>query len=296
MAVLKGWPWRRIVSFVILLVVGFAFQGFQVVQPTRGSVAVGIFLSPDDDVSYLGARTILYQLLHAPETQLPDGIPVVVLVTPEVEGHKRHRLQADGATVVPVDHIKTQIPITVPHWVNTMTKLRLFDPEVLPYEKVLLIDTSMALLRPIDALFHDSGMQPTRPRNESGQMLEDVGPFPERFLLAVLPGSTEGSRSRPLTDGHRSRRFDSRFLLYSPSQDLFNYYRRLFEIPDSLEDLLNYVHREDGPLPPQTLHVAEQLFVEGELRRSDLSLPPDHAFNHAKTRERRISCKARAWI
>jgi hypothetical protein len=146
-----------------------------------------------------------------------------------------------------------------------MTKLRLFDPEVLPYEKVLLIDANMALLRPIDALFHDSSTEPVRPRNESGQMLEDVGPFPDSFVLAVLPESTKGPGSHPLTGDEGTRRFDSRFLLYSPSRELFEHYRRMFEIPDRLEDLLNYVHRQDGPMPPQTLRVTEQLVVEREL-------------------------------
>ncbi|KAL2782318.1 hypothetical protein BJX66DRAFT_345987, partial [Aspergillus keveii] len=148
--------------FPVLVALSLAFRSLRDFQPNHGGVAVGMFLSAENEseASYIGARAMIHQLLHASETRLPDGIPVVVLVTPELEDRKRQRMREDGAVVVPVDHIRTQIPITVPHWVNTMTKLRLFDPEVLPYEKVLLIDANMALLRPIDALFHDSSTEP----------------------------------------------------------------------------------------------------------------------------------------
>ena len=86
---------------------------------SKGRAAVVTFLAnefngrdndnDDDDVYYIGARLIAYQLLHAPETRFLNPTPLIVLVTHDVRPSKRQRLMDDGATVVEVNNIDHDI-------------------------------------------------------------------------------------------------------------------------------------------------------------------------------------------
>ncbi|OXV08426.1 hypothetical protein Egran_03811 [Elaphomyces granulatus] len=127
---------------------------------SKGRAAVVTFLAnqfngrdndnDDDDVYYVGARLIAYQLLHAPETRFLNPTPLIVLVTHDVRPSKRQRLMDDGAIVVEVNNIDHDIPIWEPRWVDAFTKMRVFDPKLVPYGKVLYVDTDIIFTRPID--------------------------------------------------------------------------------------------------------------------------------------------------
>lgn len=114
----------------------------------------------DADWYFMGARTLVYQLLHAPDTKFTDPIeleteliPVIVLATKDVRESKRKRLEADGAKVVVIEEVESTFAIKEPRYTQVLIKLRPFDPEIMLYEKVFLMDTDMVITRPIDAIF-----------------------------------------------------------------------------------------------------------------------------------------------
>jgi alpha-N-acetylglucosamine transferase len=115
----------------------------------------------DDDTYFVAARVLTYQLLHAPRTRLQSPTPFIVLVTKDVRESKRQRLRDDGASVVEVDQIDHNISISEPRWVQTITKLRVFDPTAIPYSTVLYLDTDIVLTRQIDSIFSDPSSKKT---------------------------------------------------------------------------------------------------------------------------------------
>lgn len=60
----------------------------------------------EEDVYFMGARMLIYQLLHDPETRSKANIPFIVLVTAAIEMKKREQLELDGATVIQVPSLK----------------------------------------------------------------------------------------------------------------------------------------------------------------------------------------------
>lgn len=56
---------------------------------------------PDDqDEYFVGVRSLVYQLLHAPKTRTNTSIPFVVLATTDIPEHKLERLRKDGAQIL----------------------------------------------------------------------------------------------------------------------------------------------------------------------------------------------------
>ncbi|KAJ5975102.1 hypothetical protein N7481_008809 [Penicillium waksmanii] len=218
----------------------------------------------DDDTYFVGARTLVYQLLHAPTTRFTDPIetdpiPVILLVTKDVSESKRKRLEADGATVIEIEAIDAS-------WANgrykqVLTKLRLFDPELLPYEKVFVMDTDMVITRPIDAIFQDEGSQlRTIDYNRAGPDTE-IGRLPQKYMFAASPESYDLDHPYPFLDlDPENQDFNAGCMLFSPSKEIYNYYLETLRHPNLFghefpeQDLLNYVHRLGGPMPWSSLH------------------------------------------
>ncbi|KAJ5278574.1 hypothetical protein N7478_003946 [Penicillium angulare] len=238
--------------------------------PNRGSYAIAIFLasksnerpeeSDDNDGYYVSARTIVYQLLHSPSTKLRYPVPLVILVSQHARESKRQRLRDDGAIVVEVDEVAHNMTITIDRWTDTFTKLRLFDPSVVPYQKVLLMDADIALTRPIDAIFQDSNTD-LYETNQTALTEPERESLPEKYVMAASPESLQRDHSYPFLDpDNLSTRFNSGLLIYSPSTELFQYYLKLLQNPDLYytggpdQDLLNYAHRWGGPMPWRRLH------------------------------------------
>jgi alpha-N-acetylglucosamine transferase len=238
--------------------------------PYHGRYAIGAFLaskfngkqddSDDEDAYFVSARTLIYQLLHAPSTKFREPVPVIMLVTQDVRESKRQRLRDDGALVVEIEHLAHNMTITVERWVETVTKLRLFDPTVMPYEKVLLIDTDMTLTRPLDAIFQDPATE-LRHSNQSAHIEPEIDAPPDKFIMAASPESFQREHPYPFLDpDHKKSYFNSGLIMYSPSAELFQHYMDLINHPDLYytgapdQDILNYAHRWGGPMPWKRLH------------------------------------------
>jgi alpha-N-acetylglucosamine transferase len=187
-------------------------------------------------------------------------------VTKDVRESKRQRLRDDGATVIEVDQIEHNISISEPRWVQTITKLRVFDPTAVPFSTVLYLDTDIVLTRPIDSIFSDPGSKKTSPLNLAKGNVSAQDPLPEKYTMAASPESGKLDHPYPYLDTEqRDSYFNSGFFMYSPSAQLFEHYMSLLKeseiwyhgFPD--QDLLNYAHRLEGPMPWQKLHFSWHL-------------------------------------
>lgn len=209
-------------------------------------------MNPDDeDIYFVATRVLGYQLMHQPETRTNTSIPYVVVASKEVSQSKRARLEKDGAKVVVVDSIDD------PEWLNTkrqyqgvMTKLRVFQQT--EYEKVLYMDTDMLLTRRMDAIFEDEGAKIQHPKNDKDDKKE-TAPLPSSFVLAGQAQQTDRIHRYP--PDFSLEWMCSGFMVFKPSQEIFQYYTSIMERKDSFDpmfpdqNLLNYAHRWDGPMP-----------------------------------------------
>lgn len=235
--------------------------------------AIAIFLGADyhagnDDSDeadwyYMGARTLVYQLLHSSTTKLKKPIPVVILVTKDVRESKRMRLKADGATVIEIKEVEHAFSIGEPRYAQVLTKLRVFDYELMPYEKVFLMDTDMVITRPLDGIFDDESTRlNTVDQNATRTDAEkEISSLPRSFIFAATPESFDADHQYPYLDANREKAyFNVGCMLFSPSKEIYDYYLAILAHPDLFghgwpeQDLLNYIHRLDGPMPWTRLH------------------------------------------
>lgn len=168
----------------------------------------------------MSARTLVYQLLHSHTTKLQHPIPVVVLVTKDVRESKRQTLRIEGAIVVEVEDVTHSTPIAAERWTSMATKLHVFDPTVVPYEKVLFKDVDMVLTRPIDRIFQEFSTE-LGPITNSTQVDAELGPLPEQYILAASPESHQKDHAYPFLDSdHTVSTFNGGLFMYSPSVEM----------------------------------------------------------------------------
>lgn len=208
------------------------------------------------DHYYVATRILGYQLLHAPETRTNKSIPFVVLVTEDITEDKRERLRKDGATVIPVEYLRGEDWIVggMPEWRDVMTKLRAW--ELTQYSRVAFLDGDMILNGCMDGLFDDPATQ-IRSSNEGVAQDE---PIPSNYLLASIP-ETDPIHAYPPTaengDFKDPNYFNAGFFVFSPNQQVFNYYAWLMSHEGSFDpqypeqNLMNHAHRKDGLMPWQ---------------------------------------------
>lgn len=232
----------------------FAFATFLAGQPDDADDgAAGI-----NDHYFQATRILAYQLLHAPETRSRDrSIPFLVLVTDRVPETKRERLRRDGAIVVPAvdvtsDWVKTEIST----WQDVMTKLRLW--ELTQFDLIAFVDGDTVLNEPLDGVFQDPAVAPTKTRTLQDQIRDDEGLMPLEYTFAAVPETTRDHHYPPLNgqgDFPNINYLNAGFFVFKPSLDLLNYYFSVMAaearfdplLPE--QNLLNYAHRREGNMP-----------------------------------------------
>ncbi|KAJ5101716.1 hypothetical protein NUU61_003938 [Penicillium alfredii] len=245
-------------------------------SPPPKDYAIGIFLGADHDKKeydtdyadwyFIGARILAYQLLHCPATKLRTPIPLVILVSKDVSERKRQRLREDGAIVTEVQHVPHNLSdkITTPRWKETFTKIRMFDPAIMPYKKVLMMDTDMVITRPIDGIFHDKSSTPAKTQLDNVEQGDTaftaVSEFSKEYVYSTSPETMDYDHPFPFYDTeNKIPNFNSALALYTPSASAFQYYLEILARPELFfnalpdQDLLNYAHRRGGPMPWNTL-------------------------------------------
>lgn len=206
-------------------------------------------LPDSEDTYYVATRTLLHQMLHAPSTATNSSIPFVVLATPDIASHKIERLRLDGAIVHVVDRITADwLAPGLPRWRDMMCKLHMF--KLVEYEKVLFMDSDMLIVDRMDGIFTDATTNPFAV--DQSRALPDESALPDTYMLAAQ-SYLEG-RTHPYPP-NTAPGFSGGFLVAQPSKRLFDYYISLIAIEGRFrsnameQDLLNYAHRRDGPMP-----------------------------------------------
>ncbi|EWC47245.1 hypothetical protein DRE_03364 [Drechslerella stenobrocha 248] len=212
----------------------------------------------DDDMYFVAARILTYQLLHDPAIRTNRSIPFIILVTSAVSDSKRRTLESDGATVIFAEDVPLPfwVKTGITRWKDQFTKLRLF--ELVEYERVVFIDADTLLTRNIDGIFDDPAVrQPAEPLFETkkAEIKSDEAPLPQKYVFSARPDNAlTGERSHPFPPVEGDV-FSAGFWAAAPSFELFDYYYSVMNRwgrfnPTTMEQsMLNYAHRLDGPMP-----------------------------------------------
>ena len=189
--------------------------------------------------------------MHQPETRSNTSIPFVVVVSDKVSPSKRERLEKDGAKVVVVDSISDpQWLTTIRQYQGVLTKLRIFQQ--IEYEKMLYMDADMFITRRMDDIFEDEGTRVQQPE-KAKDTVKETAPLPSSFLLAGQ--AQQVTRVHQYPPDPSSDWMCSGFMVFKPSQEIFEYYSSIARRENSFDpqfpdqNLLNYAHRRDGPMP-----------------------------------------------
>lgn len=138
-----------------------------------------------EDVYFLGARLLAYQLIHAPETKSNNSIPFLVVATHDVSEAKKERLRQDGAEVVVVDDLIAEWigdPRNNPRFKDVMTKLRVW--EMTQYDRICLIDGDTVLMENIDGVFDDPAVKTRTSLSKPEAIKDDEAPQPSEYAIA----------------------------------------------------------------------------------------------------------------
>jgi alpha-N-acetylglucosamine transferase len=66
-----------------------------------------------------------------------------------------------------------------------------FNPDYVPYEKVLYLDTDTVLTRPIDGIFDEAGTVKKHSKTEFGFVRDDEGEIPSSYIFAAVGETTD---------------------------------------------------------------------------------------------------------
>lgn len=235
----------------------------QVNQDTK-KYAYMIFMTQDMDVSddlekdnyFVAARILLWQLLHNPSTRTKHD--VIVMVTPNVSQARRDRLKRDGAIVHAVDFLHTPndawLKTSVQRWNNILTKMRAW--EMVQYDRILMLDADSMLLKTLDPVFDDPAVHLLATTNPSDTTTNTT--LPSTYLIASNSEVWNSTHSFPPTHSTGLKKpgyMNAGFFILAPSLAAFEYYKSLMDTPNSFDpkyqeqNLINYAHRWDGPMP-----------------------------------------------
>jgi alpha-N-acetylglucosamine transferase len=201
----------------------------------------------NEDHYFLGVRMLAYRLLHDPSTRTNHSIPLIVLVTRDVPQAHRDRLQKDGATVLEISPILFEwIKPGRERWKRVLDKLHVF--ELVQFDKILLLDSDIVIVKPLDAIFEDSSAEVQQSLDDTNKIHQDESPQPSSYLLAAA-GDTD-----------RDHGLNAGFVLLQPSREMYQHYLSIAAIEGRFngswpeQDLWNYAHRLDGNMPWKQIH------------------------------------------
>ncbi|KAK6333856.1 hypothetical protein TWF730_004038 [Orbilia blumenaviensis] len=212
----------------------------------------------NNDMYFVGARMLAYQLLHDPETRTNRSIPFIVLVTSAVSESKRRTLESDGATVIFAEDVPLPfwVKTGVTRWKDQFTKLRLF--ELVEYERIAFIDADTLITRNLDSIFDDPAVTTpceTLAESRRGELRSDEAAVPKKFVFAARPDNAlNGERDHPFPPVEGDI-FSAGFWVAAPSFELFDYYYSVMNRwkrfnPHTMEQsMFNYAHRLTGAMP-----------------------------------------------
>lgn len=215
----------------------------------------------EDDPYFTAVRVLAYQLLHHETTKSNLNIPFIVLVPPHVAAEKQAILASEGSVVVPVELLEPDAETNWIHpgeerFVDQFTKLRLWT--LMQYDLILYLDADMLLLRSLDGIWDEpvanqtsQTLVPSTKISDPIDPLKEV-PLPTNYTMVGV--SDTGGAEHPFPPRHTSQ-LNGGFFLLRPSLQLFDYYVRLLNTPNSFssglmeQSLLNRAHDSKSRMP-----------------------------------------------
>ena len=211
------------------------------------------------DEYFISTRVLGYQLMHSPKTGTEEFIPFVVVCTPGVRESKKKRLEEDGAIIIMVDFVQN------PEWMDRagvnkrwealMSKLRII--QLTQFEKILFLDSDVLVVDRLDGIFQDKSTDLFDTKDELIAP-EDVGKVPEQYMMAAQ--GQQRDWIHPYPPSPHEEMYGAGFFLTTPSEDLFEYYMHVLYTDEARfnpefaeQNLINYAHRRDGPMPWQEM-------------------------------------------
>ncbi|KAF2725698.1 glycosyltransferase family 8 protein [Polychaeton citri CBS 116435] len=231
--------------------------------PTNGpKVAYATLLAANQDPDahddfgkdgyFLGVRLLAYQLLHSQSAGTNHSIPLIVMCTKGVSKRKRDRLEKDGATVIVVNKLKSDMGQSADEkLVEVMTKLHLF--EMVEYNKICFIDADTLITANLDGVFYDEATLTQPTLTDLAEVKADEGPLPRTYMFATH--ADFWGYDHPYPPPTDSVYLNCGFSVFTPSKRLYSYYTSLLQLPGRFgpsfpeQDLFNYAHRRDGNMP-----------------------------------------------
>ncbi|KGO74625.1 Glycosyl transferase, family 8 [Penicillium italicum] len=208
---------------------------------------------PDVEAPYVqAARLLTFQLLRNPRTRNRIGdVPFLILVTPDISQKHRSLLSREGATVVPIENLGYDWGSSQ-CWDAALAKLNLWKLE--EYDKIVFLNVDSVLFHPIYELFEDPATIMRATTNPTAKM-------PKNYMIAAPPDSRMDLNMQLASDQelYHEEHMDNELFIIHPSGDIYEYYVSLhhrLHKDDSVspeQNLLNYAHRADGPMPWQSL-------------------------------------------
>jgi alpha-N-acetylglucosamine transferase len=211
-----------------------------------------------DDHYFIATRILAYQLLHAPDTRSRDeAIPLIVLVTENVNEEQRARLRNDGAIIVQAEPITSDwVKTDIGTWQDVMTKLRLW--ELTQFERICFVDGDTVLVEPLDGVFYDNAVVSRGTGQNKTQVFDDEAAMPANYSFAGVPEMNHKHHFPPV-DGHKDfpnfNYLNAGFFVFEPSLAILDYYLSLMNTVNKFDpkmpeqNLLNYAHRRSGNMP-----------------------------------------------
>ncbi|QIX00372.1 hypothetical protein AMS68_005889 [Peltaster fructicola] len=209
------------------------------------------------DNYFTGIRILAYQILHAKETKSEHDVPFIVLAVNGTSQAKKDRLRRDGATILEIDSVPLPSwmhAMSNPAWTNIFDKLRMW--ELTQFERVIFVDADVLLTKPLDGAFESAVKLTDFSKSPS------TGKLPEEYvLLAGMETAVEHHFPPTLEGGdfERGEYFNAGFMVIKPSHSVLEYYLSVLNTPNAFDtefaeqDMLNAIHRLDGPMPFEPL-------------------------------------------
>jgi alpha-N-acetylglucosamine transferase len=211
---------------------------------------------PDSsDRFFIATRMLIYQILHDPVTR-SLSIPIIVLVDPGVRQSMIERLEKDGAIVKRVGYLRPKEDWLKPkkeRWRDMMVKLHLW--EMVEFDRVLFLDSDIILRRSLDGIFAEEAALPKSVLHDV-KLRDDEGTLPEEYVMAGVLEVPRAHSYPPKPEEYLSlSQFNGGFFIAKPDLTLFEHYVKILDQEGRFDSelmemaLLNYAHRDEGPMP-----------------------------------------------
>lgn len=275
----RAWKIEKLLQSLLILASLYIFVNYHVLspevsqelfeprqgRPKDSKLAFATLLLPwgdegleenDYDLYFRSTRLLNYQLQHSKYTRNRPGVPLLVLVTPDVAQWKRDKLENEGATIVVVERLTSNwLQPMAERWKDMMAKLRLW--ELTQYDRILFLDSDTFLLKPIEGIFDDPAAGAQSSLNNTAEIKTDELSLPQTYVFASHPEVLHTDHPYPPIN---MPYFNAGFFLMSPCLEMFSYLTHLLDLPERFnsnymeQNLLNYAHREHGNMPWQRVH------------------------------------------